>query len=75
MNEELKEFFFFECKWKSLGEVDARKIILKLKDKSGFVKWNRHNRNEFYGLFTKHIENKCGFRKKGLFVFDLDDFK
>ncbi len=75
LNEELKEIFFFECKWKSLREGDARKIIFKLKGKSGFVKWNKHKRNEFFGLFAKHVENKCGLRKEGLFVFDLDDFK
>ena len=67
-----KEIGFFECKWKTLSEGKARKILEKLKEKSKYVKWNREK--EFFGLVAKKVEGKKHLRNEGHLVFDLKDF-
>jgi AAA+ ATPase superfamily predicted ATPase len=74
LNEDTKEILFVECKWKTLNEINAEKILAVLKDKSGFVKWNNDMRKAYFGLIAKKVEGKDGLRKKGFVVFDLDDF-
>ena len=74
LNEETKEIGFFEVKWKDLKEKEARKILRELKEKSKFVEWNLNNRQEFFGLIAKKIENKSKLRKQGFLVYDLKDF-
>ncbi len=74
LNEEKKEIFFFECKWKQLKEETARHILYKLKQKSKYVDWHKDKRKEHYGLIAKKLENKDNLQKEGYTVFDLDDF-
>jgi len=74
LNEEQKEIFFFECKWKQLKEETARRILEKLKQKSKYVDWHKDKRKEHYGLIAKQVENKGNLQKEGYMVFDLDDF-
>ena len=74
LNEDKKEILFMECKWKDLKEKQAMKIFDELKEKSKFVEWNLDNRQEFFGLIGKKIENKNKLRKQGFFVYDLRDF-
>ena len=74
LNKETKQIGFFECKWKDLKEKQAMKILDELKEKSKFVEWNLDNRQEFFGLIGKKIENKNKLRKQGFFVYDLRDF-
>ena len=74
LNEETKEIGFFEVKWKNLKEKQAVKILEDLKEKSKFVEWNLNNRQEFFGVIAKKIENKSKLRKQGFLVYDLKDF-
>ena len=74
LNEDKKEIGFFEVKWKNLKEKQAMKIFDELKEKSKFVEWNLDNRQEFFGLIGKKIENKPKLRREGYLVFDLRDF-
>ena len=75
LNDDLKEIFFFECKWMDLKEGNARKILSELEEKSGFVRWHKNDRKEYFGLIAKHIKNKDILKKEGFLVFDLDDFE
>ncbi len=75
LNEKTKNIAFFECKWKDLKEGEARNILEKLKEKSGFVEWNKSNRTEHFGVVAKKIANKGKMQKEGYLIFDLDDFE
>ncbi len=72
-NDETKDIMFIECKWKSLSLRDSLRIMEKLKEKSTFVKWNKIDRVEHFGLIAKTIKGKDVLREKGFFVFDLED--
>ncbi len=74
VNDNLREIFFFECKWRDLKEGTARKILDELKEKSNPVDWNNDNRKEHFGVIAKYIENKNMLIKDGYFAYDLDDF-
>ena len=74
-NDETNDIMFIECKWKSLSLRDSLRIVEKLKEKSTFVKWNKTERVEHFGLIAKKIEGKDVLREKGVFVLDLDDFQ
>ncbi len=73
LEENKKEIYFFECKWKELKENDANKIIKDLKEKAKYVEWFNEERRERYGIFGKRIEGKENLRKEGILVYDLED--
>ena len=67
LNELEKEILFAECKWQD--NVNAEKILQELKEKTGFVDWNRNKRKEYYAVFAKSFKKKV----KGCYCFDLND--
>ena len=73
LNEASKEVLFIECKWKTLSMVESMRNLEKLKKKADFVKWNKGDRSEYYGIVAKKVEGKDTLRRKGFVVFDLDD--
>ena len=56
LNEESKEALFGECKFQD--NVDAEKIISKLKDKAQYVEWNNEKRKENYAVFANSSKKK-----------------
>ena len=73
LNEASKEVLFIECEWKTLSMVESMRNLEKLKKKADFVKWNKGDRSEYYGIVAKKVEGKDTLRRKGFVVFDLDD--
>ena len=67
LNESTEEIMFIECKWQDLSAKQVDKILVELKEKSKFVRWNNDTRKEQFAIIVKHI-------KKGVLVFDLADF-
>jgi len=74
LNERTRDVLFMECKWSSLNQNDAKRILELLKEKSGHLKWNNDRRIEHFGIMAKKIQNKHMFREQGFVVFDLDDY-
>jgi len=75
VNEDRKEIFFCECKWRNVNEKTARKVLRDLKRKATLVKWHNEDRKESYGLIGKNITGKEKLRESGYLVFDLSDLK
>lgn len=73
LNEKNREALFIECKWSSLIETQALKVLGELKEKVQHVDWKR--KKEHLGIIAKKIYRKENLRKQGFFVWDLDDFK
>jgi len=65
------KILFCECKWQD--NVDAEKLLYKLKEKSRLVRWNENNRKEYFALFAKSFNKKID--QKNLFLFDIEDLK
>lgn len=63
--------FFIECKWSELNELNLLNIIEQLKEKSKFVKCK--SKSNYFGVIAKKIQGKERLRKKGYFVWDLED--
>ncbi|MGP8337001.1 MAG: ATP-binding protein [Methanosarcinaceae archaeon] len=76
LNESTEEIMFIECKLQDLSAKQVDKILVELKEKSKFVRWNNDTRKEQFAIIVKHIKNKDKdkLRKKGVLVFDLADF-
>jgi len=75
LNEDLKEIVFFECKWSTLNEKNAEKILADLERKAVLVRWHNARRKEYYGVIAKNIEGKEKLREKSYLAFDLRDFE
>lgn len=74
LNESTKEILFGECKWQN--NVDAKKIIYELAQKSPFVDWHNEERIESYALFAKSFSKRISdFEGKKVFCFDLKDIE
>lgn len=71
INGDTKEIMFCECKWQD--KVDAKRVLAELKEKAGFVDWNREGRREHYAIFAKSFKEK--FEAPGLALFDLGDLE
>jgi len=57
LNDDTRDILIGECKWSNRRmDVDT---LIKLKDKSGLIKWNYNAREEHYCLFSK-----SGFSKR-----------
>jgi len=74
INEKNREIAFFECKWSSLNEKEAEKILANLKLKTALVRWQDNTRKEHYGIIAKNIQGKENLKRKGHFAYDLADF-
>lgn len=74
LNGSTEEIMFIECKWQDLSAKQVNKILVELKEKSKFVRWNNDTRNEHFAIIAKHIENKDELKEKGVMVFDQGDF-
>nr|QNO57176.1 hypothetical protein HJKONFEM_00026 [Methanosarcinales archaeon ANME-1 ERB7] len=73
MNEQNNEILFIECKWSDLRLKEAESVLRELMGKSSFVVWNNDKRKEYFGIAARKIEGKDQLKKRGFFVFDLDD--
>ncbi len=71
LNDQAKEILFCECKWQS--NVNAKKVLEELKEKSKFIEWNKENRKEYYAIFAKSFREKI--KEEGLLLFDLKDIE
>jgi len=71
INEQTKEILFVECKWKE--KVNARKILVDLKEKAKFVQWNNEKRIEHYTIFAKSFKEKI--TEPDLVLFELEDLE
>ncbi|MBU4300015.1 ATP-binding protein [archaeon] len=69
LNEQTKEILFCECKWQD--NVDAKKILAELKEKTKFVQWNNEKRKEHYAIFAKSFKEKI--KEQNVMLFDLKD--
>lgn len=71
LNEQSREILFAECKWSE--RVDARKVLLDLKEKAGLVRWNDGARKESYAIFAKSFKKKI--KEPNLHLFDLRELE
>ncbi len=68
LNENSGDIMFVEVKWKD--NVNAEKILHKLKEKAKYVRWKNDYRKEHFAIFAK------SFRKKiNEYCFDLKDLE
>jgi len=74
LDEKETGILFAECKWQNLSRKDAEKLIIALKEKTGYVDWNINKRKEYFAIFAKKIEGKAALRKSGFLVWDLEDY-
>ncbi len=76
LNEQTKQIAFFEVKWDNFqSEKEAKRVLEKLKEKSGYVQWLNAERKEYFGLIAKKVnmEAKKKLKGEGYVVFDLKD--
>jgi len=71
INNDTKDILFVECKWKD--NVDAKKIIDGLKEKTEFVDWNNNNRKEYFAVFAKSFKERV--TEPNIMLFDLNDLE
>ena len=71
INNDTKHILFVECKWKD--NIDAKKIIDGLKEKTEFVDWHNNNRNEYYAVFAKSFKERM--TEPSMMLFDLIDIE
>lgn len=73
LNEGLKEILFVECKWQTLDDKSAGRILQDLKAKAGYVQWQSGEREEYFVIVAKKIEGKARLRESGCLAFDMED--
>lgn len=71
LNSSAKEALFVECKWQE--NVDARQVLVELKEKARFVEWNKKGRREYYAIFARGFKEKI--TEKNVLLFDLKDIE
>ncbi len=71
LNEQTKEILFCECKWHD--NVDARKILAELKEKTKFVQWNNETRKEYFVIFAKSFKKKI--KEPNTLLFNLKQIR
>jgi uncharacterized protein len=74
LNENTKEIYFFECKWKDLTLSQAQKILEKLQEKTLYVDWHNKKRKEHYGIIARTIQQKEQLLQNGFLAYDLKDW-
>jgi len=73
LDEDQSSAMFFEVKWASLREVEARKILRTLERKAQDFGWRREDRSEYLGLFAKKVQGKEELSEQGYIVLELKD--
>ena len=71
LNEESGEIMFIECKWKD--EVNAKKIVEELREKSKNVKWHEEKRHEHFCIIARSFRQRI--KEKDVLLFDLKDIE
>ncbi|MBL7100730.1 MAG: ATP-binding protein [Nanoarchaeota archaeon] len=71
LNIKTKEILFAECKWQE--NVNAKKVLIELKQKASYIKWNKDKRKEYYAIFAKSFKKKI--KEKNVFLCDLKDLE
>ncbi|MEM5793532.1 MAG: DUF234 domain-containing protein [Candidatus Aenigmatarchaeota archaeon] len=71
LNEQKREILFGECKWKD--RVNPEKVLQELKEKAGYVDWNKGKRKEYYAIFAKSFSKKINENR--VLLFDLKDME
>lgn len=69
INNETKQILFIECKWRD--KVNPQEILKELKEKTGYVNWNKNKRKEFYCIIAKSFSKKI----EDCSLFDLNDLE
>ncbi len=69
INDETRQILFIECKWKD--KVNPRGVLEELKEKTGYVRWNKNRRRESYCIIAKSFSKKTG----DCLLFDLKDLE
>lgn len=69
VDETKKEILFGECKWQE--NVNAEKILKKLREKAENLEWNKDKRKENYIIFARSFKN----RPEDCYCFDIKDMK
>lgn len=69
LNEKTHQILFCECKWKN--NVDAKKILRQLREKSLDVEWMNKSRDEYYVVFGKSFREKVYDEKTR--CYDMND--
>ncbi len=64
-----KEIIFGECKWQE--NVNAKKILEKLREKAEYLGWNKDKRKEYYMIFARSFKN----RPEDCYCFDMKDME
>jgi AAA+ ATPase superfamily predicted ATPase len=64
---------FFEVKWGTIKEAEAKNILQTLKRKVQDFKWKKEKRREYLGLFAKKIQGKEELSKQGYIILELKD--
>ena len=74
LNDYTKEILFAECKWKD--NVNPKKIIKDLIEKSQYVEWHNEGRKEYFAIFAKSFKEKIeeydGYK---VYCYDLRDLE
>ena len=71
LNDKTMQILFAECKWRN--NVNASKLLQKLKEKANYVEWHKNERKEYYAIFAKSFKNKV--KERNVFCFDLNDIE
>lgn len=71
LNEITGEILFCECKWQD--NVNARKVLAELKEKTKFVEWNKEKRKDYYAIFARSFKERI--KEPGVILFELKDLK
>ncbi len=65
---DLQQTIFIECKWKSLSEKDAMRILHDLQNKAEVFQVE----GPLFGLVAKKVQGKTKLQAAGYLVFDLE---
>jgi len=64
---------FFEAKWSSLNEGDARRILQMLERKAEDFRWRKEERKEYLGLIARRVSGREELSNQGYLIFELKD--
>lgn len=57
LNNQDSAILFCECKWRD--GVNAKNILMRLKEKAVLVPWNREDRREYYAIIARSFSVRC----------------
>jgi len=73
LNESQSSAAFFEAKWSSLKEAEAKRILQTLEGKTQNFRWKKEDRREYLGLIAKKVEGKEELSRQGYIILELND--